>query len=208
MQPRRAPASRCMKLAGLDTTGDGGLLGLALSPKYRDDRLVYAYVTTSTDNRVVRFVVASRWPRVTGIPRGRTGNGGRIEFGADGMLYVGTGDAGQPALAANPAQPGRQGAADTAFGRPARATRTRVAGLLLGHGPVAGLCVTAVRGSLQHRAGLPAADEVDQVEAEPDGWPPAAPGPRRRRPRRPGACRLRRRRGGCAMSSAGCSSPP
>ncbi len=33
--------------------GEGGLLGLAMSPE--DDGLVYAYLTTDTDNRIVRF---------------------------------------------------------------------------------------------------------------------------------------------------------
>jgi glucose/arabinose dehydrogenase len=35
--------------------GEGGLLGLALSPDYERDGLIYAYYSTDTDNRVVRF---------------------------------------------------------------------------------------------------------------------------------------------------------
>ena len=35
--------------------GEGGLLGLAVSPTYARDRLVYAYMTTARDNRIVRF---------------------------------------------------------------------------------------------------------------------------------------------------------
>ena len=90
-------------LHGLDTSGDGGLLDLALSPTFSEDGLVYAYVTTPTDNRVVDFTLTGPvTPVLTGIPKGRTGNTGRIEFGPDGDLYIGTGDAGHPALAANP----------------------------------------------------------------------------------------------------------
>jgi glucose/arabinose dehydrogenase len=87
----------------VDATGEGGLLGLAVHPE--DDTLVYAYLTASRDNRVVRFGLGSdddAEPVVTGIPKARNHNGGRIAFGPDGMLYVATGDAAQPAWSADP----------------------------------------------------------------------------------------------------------
>ena len=42
---------------GLDPSGDGGLLDLALSPTYLEDGLIYAYVTTATDNRPYEHLV-------------------------------------------------------------------------------------------------------------------------------------------------------
>jgi glucose/arabinose dehydrogenase len=96
------PVPTVRTLSGLDTAGDGGLLDLALSPSYDEDNLIYAYITTKTDNRVVDFTLKGPVaPVLVGIPKGRTGNTGRIAFGADGDLYVGTGDAGHPALAEN-----------------------------------------------------------------------------------------------------------
>ncbi len=80
--------------------GEGGLLGIAVSPTYATDGYVYVYVTTAQDNRVVRFTLDGPIePVLTGIPRGVIHNGGRITFGPDGQLYVGTGDTGNTSLA-------------------------------------------------------------------------------------------------------------
>jgi len=79
-------------------SGEGGLLGVAVSPNYEENGYVYAYYTTEEDNRVVRFRLGGRpEPVLTGIPVNTYHDGGRIKFGPDGMLYVTTGDAGDTA---------------------------------------------------------------------------------------------------------------
>jgi glucose/arabinose dehydrogenase len=94
--PHRGGRARVvMRIGGLDPAGiEGGLLGLAVSPRYATDKLVFAYVTTATDNRIVRFRLGGAvTPILTGIARGRFHDGGRLGFGPDHMLYASVGDA-------------------------------------------------------------------------------------------------------------------
>jgi glucose/arabinose dehydrogenase len=90
-----------MRVPGVDTdSGEGGLLGLAVSPTYTSDRWVYAYFTSPSDNRIVRFRLGGRpGPVLTGLRRGSIHDGGRIAFGPDGKLYAAVGEAGDSALA-------------------------------------------------------------------------------------------------------------
>ncbi|MCM1968907.1 PQQ-dependent sugar dehydrogenase [Streptomyces sp. G1] len=97
------------KVPGVAPGGEGGLLGLALSPSFASDRMVYAYFTTESDNRIARLRYDEKRPAgdqlgapdtvFRGIPKGLIHNGGRIAFGPDKMLYAGTGETGQTGLA-------------------------------------------------------------------------------------------------------------
>ncbi|MFI0779212.1 PQQ-dependent sugar dehydrogenase [Streptomyces sp. NPDC021212] len=94
---------------GVSPTGEGGLLGLAVSSDFGSDHMVYAYFTTDSDNRIVRMVYDDKRPSgdqlgapdtiFKGIPKGAIHNGGRIAFGPDKMLYAGTGESGERGLA-------------------------------------------------------------------------------------------------------------
>jgi glucose/arabinose dehydrogenase len=79
---------------------EDGLLGLAVSPTYSKDKLVYAYYSSNDQNQVARFSLGGT-PTVIlgGIRHGGIHNGGRIAFGPDGKLYIGTGETGNPPLA-------------------------------------------------------------------------------------------------------------
>lgn len=79
--------------------GEGGLLGIALAPG--DEDTLYAYVTTSSDNRVVRLSIAGGrvgrpHPVLRGIPTSTHHHGGRLLFDRTGHLLVTTGDAERP----------------------------------------------------------------------------------------------------------------
>ena len=128
--PDRSPARELMVVPGLDASGEGGLLGLALSPTYAEDGLLYAYLTTATDARVVRFPIGGAPnPVVTGIPRGAARNGGGLVFGVDGTMYVGTGDTGTPTLAQDPTSLAGKVLAYDVFGQPVGASAVYSSGL-------------------------------------------------------------------------------
>lgn len=81
--------------------GEAGLLGVAVSPTFDEDRFVFLYVSTAEDNRVVRATLRGNRlgtpePILTGIPNGFRHDGGRLEFGPNGYLYVTTGEIGEP----------------------------------------------------------------------------------------------------------------
>jgi glucose/arabinose dehydrogenase len=117
-------------LPGVVPGGEGGLLGLALSPGYESDKSLYAYFTSQSDNRIARLTVAAQQPGGTlalgrpetifsGIPKASTHNGGRIRFGPDGNLYVGTGDSQRRDQPQDPAALGGKILRITAQGKPA-----------------------------------------------------------------------------------------
>jgi len=86
-----------------DPAGEGGLLGLAITP---DEKTVFAYYTAADDNRIVSMSWDGRdlgSPKIIlkGIPKGFIHNGGRMVVGPDGYLYVGTGESGSGRLSQN-----------------------------------------------------------------------------------------------------------
>ncbi|MGA0183770.1 MAG: PQQ-dependent sugar dehydrogenase [Candidatus Nanopelagicales bacterium] len=92
-------------VSGVRAGGEGGLLGIAVPPTPRGTQpeVIFAYLTTARDNRVVRIAwdgrsLGRQTPIVTGIPKNTYHNGGRILVDDD-VLYIATGDAGIPELA-------------------------------------------------------------------------------------------------------------
>jgi glucose/arabinose dehydrogenase len=161
-------------LAEVEGTGEGGLLGIAASPKYAQDKTVYVYYSTRNDNRIASLVLGQRpKPIVTGIPSFRIHNGGRLAFGPDGYLYAGTGDASQGARSQNKANLGGKILRMTTAGKPAPGNP--IPGSLVwsyGHRNVQGLAWDSQKRMYATEFGQNKFDEVNLVRPNVNyGWP-------------------------------------
>lgn len=101
----------------VDPQGDAGLLGLVVDPIFPERPYLYLYYTTGPGslgyrgkpfNRVSRFTVtddddtlATELILVDNIVGSSLHNGGDLHFGPDGLLYISTGDGGDPSLPQN-----------------------------------------------------------------------------------------------------------
>ncbi|WP_156660974.1 PQQ-dependent sugar dehydrogenase, partial [Mycobacterium sp. 852002-51163_SCH5372311] len=145
----------------VDPSGDGGLMDIVRSPTYKQDRLMYAYISTPSDNRVIR-IADGDIPKdiLTGIPKGASGNTGALIFTSPTTLVVLTGDAGNPAQAADPA---------SLAGKVLRIEQPTTVGqappttALSGVGSGGGLCTDPVDGSLYVLDRTPTADRLQRI---------------------------------------------
>ncbi|MFI5908585.1 PQQ-dependent sugar dehydrogenase [Dactylosporangium sp. NPDC051541] len=168
-------AKPVFQVPGVSAQGEGGLLGLAVSPNYAQDQYVYAYFTSSSDNRIVRFRLTGSTPEVvfSGLTKAGIHNGGRIAFGPDGQLYVGTGDAGQRGLAQDPAKPNGKILRLTPEGKPAAGNPTAGSPVYsLGHRNVQGLAWDSAGRLWAIEFGQDTFDEVNLIKPGANyGWP-------------------------------------
>ncbi|MFP5346269.1 MAG: PQQ-dependent sugar dehydrogenase [Actinomycetes bacterium] len=164
------------KIPDVAPSGEGGLLGLAVSPD--DATQVFVYATTAQDNRVTRWTLqgdALTDPRLllSGIPKGVTHNGGRLAFGPDGDLYVTTGDAGNGANSQNPSSLGGKILRITADGAPAPGNPTPGSPVWsLGHRNVQGIGWAADGTMYASEFGQNRLDELNRIVPGGNyGWP-------------------------------------
>ncbi|MGK5628778.1 PQQ-dependent sugar dehydrogenase [Streptomyces sp. URMC 123] len=168
---------------GVAAAGEGGLMGLALSPSFASDRLVYACLTTASDNRIVRMrydegkrpgeQLGAPDTVLKGIPKGTVHNGGRIAFGPDGMLYAGTGESGERNLSQDKGSLGGKILRMTPDGRPAPGNpEANSVVYSLGHRNVQGLAWDADKRLWAAEFGQNTWDELNLIEPGKNyGWP-------------------------------------
>ena len=166
-------------VSGVRAGGEGGLLGIAVPPTPRGTQpeVIFAYLTTARDNRVVRIAwdgrsLGRQTPIVTGIPKNTYHNGGRILVDDD-VLYIATGDAGIPELAQDRTSlAGKVLRVDfdgaPAAGNPIDGSRI----FTLGHRNVQGLALDAAGRLWATEFGTSKADELNLLRPGRNyGWP-------------------------------------
>jgi glucose/arabinose dehydrogenase len=156
--------------------GEGGLLGVAVSPTYEQDATLYFYVSSASDNRIVTATLRDgrlgpTTPVLTGIPLGPIHDGGRLAFGPDGMLYASTGETGEPALAQDPDSLAGKILRLTPAGDPAPGNPSGTAVWSLGHRNVQGLAFDGDQ-LWASEFGQSTSDELNRINAGGNyGWP-------------------------------------
>ncbi|QIK67056.1 PQQ-dependent sugar dehydrogenase [Nocardioides sp. HDW12B] len=176
-----SPSGRVRPVGTVDEAapqGEAGLLGLAASPTYDEDGLVFAYVSTADDNRVVTMTYDGRElgepdPVLTGIPNGFIHDGGRLLFDDEGMLFVSTGEIGEPELAQDPDSLGGKILRITPDGDPAPGNPVPGSPVwTLGHRNVQGLALDDRDRLWATEFGQQTWDELNRIErARNYGWP-------------------------------------
>jgi len=173
----RGAVSTVGTVPGVEPEGEGGLLGVAVSPSFGRDQLVYLYFSTATDNRIMRF----RYPGggigpleavVTGIPRAPIHNGGRLAFGPDGMLYATTGEHGEPGIAQDRGSLGGKILRMTPDGRPAPGNPFVTLVWTYGHRNVEGVAWDSTGRMYATEFGQNRFDEINRIQKGRNyGWP-------------------------------------
>src|SRR5262245_10556205 len=162
---------------GVSPAGEGGLLGVAVSPTYAGDHWVFLYYSTASENRIVRFQYRDQGINgvqtlVTGIPRGPIHNGGRLAFGPDHMLYASPGETGRGGLSQDRSSLGGKILRMTLDGKPAPGNPFGTRVWTYGHRNVQGLAWDSAGHMFATEFGQDRFDEINRIVAGRNyGWP-------------------------------------
>jgi glucose/arabinose dehydrogenase len=94
----------------VNSSGERGLLGIAFDPNFNTNHFIYLYYTLSSaaNNRISRFTMSGNTASLASesvvlnldpLSTATNHNGGNLQFGLDGKLYVGVGENATPAKA-------------------------------------------------------------------------------------------------------------
>ncbi|QUC57702.1 PQQ-dependent sugar dehydrogenase [Streptomyces sp. A2-16] len=159
------------------TNGEGGLLGVAVDPKWETNHRVYFMHTASEGNRVVRMTydgtaLSDYTVLLQGIKKNRYHNGGRLAFGPDGYLYVSTGEAQTPDLAQDKSSLNGKILRMTTDGRPAPGNPFGTYVYSLGHRNPQGLAFDRNGRLWEAEFGNSSKDELNLIKPGANyGWP-------------------------------------
>ncbi|WP_067818691.1 PQQ-dependent sugar dehydrogenase [Actinomadura kijaniata] len=173
----RGTVSQVGVVPGVVPQGEAGLLGVAVSPSFAEDRRVYLYLSARSDNRIVRARYDGRGlgrPEVLveGIPKAGRHNGGRLAFGPDGMLYASTGDAGVTSHAQDRGSLGGKILRMTPDGQAAPGNPFGTLVWSWGHRNVQGLAWDEAKRLYATEFGQDRFDEINLIEKGKNyGWP-------------------------------------
>lgn len=181
LDPATGRVTRVATLAVAEI-GEGGLMSLAFHPDFATHPVVFAAHTYraaggAVRNRIVRLpwtgtALGAPTPVLDDIPGASVHNGTRLAIGPDRLLYVSTGDAGDPAIAQNTGALAGKVLRLTLDGAPAPGNPFGNATYSFGHRNPQGLVFTPDGALYVTEHGPGDNDEVNRIEAGRNyGWP-------------------------------------